>query len=130
MRLSAVGLITIAVAAAAFAPAAIADEHSEIVQAETHAGLAAQATDISAVHMHLHHTLNCLAGPNGMGFDAKEMNPCANAGSGAIPDAKSDTAKTDLQTAAAEANAGIVETDLKKAQDIASKVAAMLKKDE
>ena len=41
---------------------------------------AAQATDLNTVHMHLHHALNCLVGPNGKGFDAKEMNPCAHAG--------------------------------------------------
>ena len=40
------------------------------------------------VQAHLHHTLNCLVGPGGDGFDAKQMNPCAQAGNGAIPDAK------------------------------------------
>jgi len=66
--------------------AALADGHSEIVLAEQHAGLAAGSGDIAMVHAHLHHTLNCLVGPGGAGFDANQMNPCANAGHGAIPD--------------------------------------------
>src|ERR1700752_2576602 len=77
-----------AAAGLALLPAqALADWHSETVNAATHAGLAAQAADIGGVHTHLHHALNCLVGPKGTGFDAKEMNPCAQAGNGAIPDA-------------------------------------------
>ena len=75
--------VSLAFAALLLPVAALADAHSEIVNAETHAGLAAKGTDLAAVHMHLHHTLNCLVGPSGAGFDAKEINPCANAGSGA-----------------------------------------------
>ena len=62
---------------------ALADASSEVVNAQTHAGLAAGAGNIDGVHMHLHHTLNCLVGPAGDGYDAKEMNPCAHAGAGA-----------------------------------------------
>ncbi|HEY4124775.1 MAG TPA: hypothetical protein VGM36_09185, partial [Rhizomicrobium sp.] len=74
------------------AQASAADVKSEIVTAETHAGLAAKATTLDGVHMHLHHALNCLAGPNGAGYDAKQMNPCANSGNGAIADT-TDAAK-------------------------------------
>jgi hypothetical protein len=116
--------------AAALAPAALADEHSEVVQAETHAGLAAAGTDVATVHTHLHHTLNCLVGPNGAGFDAKEMNPCANAGNGAIPDATDAAMKSKLEAAAKETEKGIDASELKAAQAAAKKTEAMLKRDE
>jgi len=110
--------------------AALGDAHSEIVNAETHAGLAAQGADLATVHMHLHHALNCLVGPSGAGFDAHEINPCANAGNGAIPDAADAAKKKALEAAAAEARAGIAETALAKAQQAATATAAMLKKEE
>ena len=123
-------LLSFAAAALLLPAAALADGHSEIVNAATHAGLAAQGSDIAAVHMHLHHTLNCLVGPSGTGFDAKEMNPCAHAGNGAIPDAAKAETKTALQAAATEATDGIAETDLAKAKADAAKTEAMLKKAE
>ena len=120
----------VVVSAAALIPvAAFADAHSEIVQAATHAGLAAQSTDVAMVHMHLHHTLNCLVGPDGPGFDAKEMNPCANAGAGAIPDG-GIMKKMMLEAAANEARLGIAEPDLEKAQAHAVTTAKMLVKAE
>jgi len=122
--------VSLAFAALLLPVAALADAHSEIVNAETHAGLAAKGTDLAAVHMHLHHTLNCLVGPSGAGFDAKEINPCANAGSGAIPDAAGTAKKKTLEAAAAEARAGIAEAVLAKAQQDATKIAALLKKEE
>jgi len=116
-----------AVFAALVAPAALADAHSEIVQAEAHAGYAAAAADIAGVHHHLHHALNCLVGPSGTGFDAKEMNPCANAGNGAIPDASDTAKKASLQAAADEITAALAETNETKAKADATKADAMLK---
>jgi len=107
--------------------AAFADARSQIVLAGQHAGLAAQSGDITMVHTHLHHTLNCLVGPGGPGFDANEMNPCANAGHGAIPD-NGMTKRLALEAAAAEARTGIAEPDLAKAQADATKTADMLSK--
>jgi hypothetical protein len=121
--------LSFAFAALLLPAAALADGHSEIVLAEQHAGLASQATDIATVHSHLHHTLNCLVGPGGPGFDAHEMNPCANAGNGAIPDG-GVLKKLSLEGAAAEARKGIAEPDLAKAQKAAADTAAMLKKAE
>jgi hypothetical protein len=66
-------------------------------------------------------------GPNGAGFDAKELNPCANSGAGAIPDSSNATAKQALLGAVARANSGIATTDLATAQKDASETAAMLK---
>jgi hypothetical protein len=111
-------------------PANAADVKGEVVTAETHAGLAAKAADLDGVHMHLHHTLNCLAGPSGAGFDAKQMNPCANSGNGAIPDTMDAAKKAKLQAAADKAKAGIAATDMTAAKKDADDVAAMLKADE
>ncbi len=107
-----------------------ADLKGEIVNAETHAGLAAKAADLDGVHMHLHHTLNCLVGPGGTGFDAKQMNPCANSGNGAIPDTADAAKRKSLEAAAAKATSGIAQANLASAQKDATEAAAMLKADE
>ena len=108
-------------------PANAADVKSEVVNAQTHAELAAKASDIDGVHMHLHHVVNCLVGPAGTGFDAKQMNPCANSGNGAIPDMADAAKKETLEAAAAKASSGIAEANLAAAQKDASDTAAMLK---
>jgi len=109
------------------AEAGAADVKGEIVNAETHAGLAAKASDIDGVHMHLHHALNCLVGPGGMGYDAKQMNPCANSGAGAIPDTTDAAKKKSLEAAADTARKGIAAADLAAAQKAATDTATMLK---
>jgi hypothetical protein len=117
----------IALGLALIAAPALADGASEAVTAETHAELAAQASDLNGVHMHLHHTINCLVGPAGKGFDAQELNPCANAGNGAIPDTTDTTRKIALQNAVAEAQLGIDSSDLTEAKKDATQTASMLK---
>jgi len=121
----AISLLTFGVALAPL-PAA-ADAASEIVTAAQHAGLAAQSATIDAVHMHLHHTLNCLVGPNGMDFDKNELNPCKNSGNGAIPDTADAAKQKALEAAADKARAGLKENDLAAAQKDASDTEAMLK---
>jgi len=107
---------------------AAADLAGEIATAAQHADLAAQASDIAGVHTHLHHTLNCLAGPKGTDFDAKEINPCAGSGNGAIPDSAGNATKAKmLNDAAAKAQSGIAAADYHAAQKIASDTSAMLK---
>jgi hypothetical protein len=108
-------------------PALAADLGGEITNAATHAGLAAQASDIATVHSHLHHTINCLVGPGGAGFDSKELNPCANTGSGAISDSSNPQTKQVLEAALAKANSGLAATDLAAAQKDASDTQSMLK---
>jgi hypothetical protein len=122
-------MVSLVVAAAALLPlrALAADLGSEIVTAETHAGLAAQASDIAGVHMHLHHALNCIVGPSGNGFDAKEMNPCANSGAGALVDETDVSKKPILEKAEASAEAGIAATDVEAARKDATDTAATLK---
>jgi len=106
---------------------AYADAASETVTAQTHADLASHAADLAGVHMHLHHVVNCLVGPAGAGFDAKEINPCANAGNGAIPDTTNPSQKKLLQDAVTKAQSGIAATQLAAAQKAASDTSTMLK---
>jgi hypothetical protein len=124
-------LLGASIAAVLVMPTAVlADAHSEIVNAGEHAGYAASATDMAMVQAHLHHTLNCLVGPGGNGFDAKQMNPCAQAGKGAIPDTADAKKKAALEAAAAKAREGLADSDMAKAKATAGDVAAMLKKEE
>jgi hypothetical protein len=105
---------------------ALADEAQELSIASTHAGLAGKAAAIDGVHMHLHHALNCLVGPGGMGFDAGNANPCGKAGNGAIPDSTDAAQKTKLAAAVEKAQAGIAATDLAAAQKDAADTAAAI----
>jgi hypothetical protein len=89
---------------------------AEISNARTHANNAANAPTIDAVHTHMHHALNCLVGPKGEGFDAGQMNPCTNAGNGAIVDATDAAKKAKLEQAKATLMKGLTETNLKAAQ--------------
>jgi len=122
-------LLGAAVAALILAPASVlaADVAGEIATAATHATLASQAGAIDGVHMHLHHTLNCLVGVGGVGFDAKQINPCAGSGNGAIPDETDAAKRKALQSAADMAAAGIAAADLAKAQKVATDTATALK---
>jgi hypothetical protein len=122
----------IAVAAAigglfTFPITANADASSEIATAAQHAGFAAAAANLPQTHMHLHHAVNCLVGPQGAGFDKTNMNPCAQKGNGAIPD-ESDTAiKAKLQGVVAVAEDGIASTDEAAAKNDATSVETRLK---
>ena len=104
-----------------------ADASKEISTAATHAGLAATATVIDTVHVHLHHTVNCLVGPSGAGYDAKQMDPCKGMGGGAIPDTSDAAKKKMLEDALAKANAGLAANDLTAAKKAASDTEAALK---
>ena len=122
-----VTLVTLAAAPLLFAATAFAaDLGSEINNAAQHAGLAAQAANINGVHQHMHHALNCLVGPQGDGFDAKEMNPCAQSGGGAIPDETDAMKKTKLMTARDDLTKGIALTDISAAKADASAAQAAI----
>ena len=123
-QLSLVGIIIVAALPAA---ALAADPAQEAATGAVHAGLAAQATTIEQVHMHLHHTVNCLVGPKGQGFDAKEANPCQKLGDGAIPDTTDSATKAKLTTALASAQAGLKSDDLTAAKKSATEAQAALK---
>jgi hypothetical protein len=103
-----------------------ADAGKEVGTAAQHAGLAAKATEMKMVQMHLHHVVNCLVGPSGQGFDISFGNPCKDQGNGAIPDTAEAAKKTMLNQALAKANAGLKLTDMAGAQKDAGDVQAML----
>ncbi len=124
-RILAISLLTAGVALLPL-PAA-ADAASEIVTAAQHAGYAAQSSTIDMVHTHLHHTLNCLVGPNGMDFDSSALNPCKNSGNGAIPDTNDAAKQKALEKAAGEARAGLKADDLATAQKDAAETEKLLK---
>jgi len=109
------------------ASAQTADPAQETATAGQHAGLAAQGASIEQVHMHLHHTVNCLVGPKGQGFDAKEANPCQKLGNGAIPDTTDQTSKAKLTAALAKAQAGLKSDDLTAAKKAATEAQAALR---
>lgn len=120
---SSVAAVVAALPFAAFA----ADAAKEAATGGMHAGLASRAATIEQVHMHLHHAINCLVGPKGMGFDAKEANPCQALGDGAIADATDAATKAKLTTAVSRAQAGLKATDLAAAQKAAAETEAALK---
>jgi len=110
--------------------AAHADASTEVATAAEHAGYSAAADTLMVAHMHLHHVLNCLVGPKGRGFDTKAADPCADMGSGAIPDTTDAHMKRRLEhiayrtrralhsqnLAAVKKDAARIEAELKKAQ--------------
>jgi len=104
------------------APAGVlaADAGKEAATAAQHAGFAAKSGKIEQVHMHLHHAVNCLVGPNGDGFDASQANPCGSQGNGAIPDAGDAVMKQKLEDALTTAKSGLATDDMTAAQQAAS----------
>ncbi len=108
-------------------PSFAADAAKEVSTAADHAGYAADATVINTTYSHLHHTINCLVGPKGAGFDAKETNPCAAMGNGAIPDTTDAAKKKELTSAVAKAKAGLKSKDLAAAKADAMAAQALLK---
>ena len=99
----------------------------EIATAQTHAELAGTATDPNYTYMHMHHTLNCLVGPGGDGFDAKMLNPCAHTGNGAIPDMADPAKKKQLEALAQLSRDAVAAKDWPTAKKDAADVAARLK---
>ena len=109
-----------------FPIAAYADAKSEIATAAQHAGLAAAAPDLVQTHMHLHHAMNCLVGPQDADFDKTNMNPCAQQGKGAFPDESDAEIKTKLQSAMSAAADGIASKDMATAKKNAATVESLL----
>jgi hypothetical protein len=130
MKISAkIRVVTIAGAFVLAAGSAFAaDAAKEISTAAQHAGFAAAATVVETVHSHLHHTVNCLVGPGGAGYDAKEADPCKGMGQGAIPDTSDAAKKKSLEAALASANQGIAASDLAAAKKAAAETQAALQK--
>jgi hypothetical protein len=68
----------------------------EIATAITHAGYAEKMTDITKLHQHLHHVINCLVGSRGAEYDAQAGNPCQGMGNGALNDFHADKLERDM----------------------------------
>ena len=99
----------------------------EIKTAVEHATFASEADDVAKTHLHLHHVINCLVGPNGEGFDAKAGNPCKGQGNGALNDlAGSMQEKAILAQALALAKVGVEIQGYKPANDTAMAVKSLL----
>jgi hypothetical protein len=107
-----------------------ADAGKEIATAAQHAGYASDSTAIGMAHAHLRHTINCLVGPQGKGFDAKELNPCKDFGDGAIPDTEDAMKLKPLQAALGLAEAGLQSDDLDTVKKLGAQAAAEIKKAE
>ena len=121
--------VTFFVTAILFSAAALASNgKQELSIAARHAGIAASAANVDGVHLHLHHTLNCLEGTGGKDFDAKAANPCAGMGSGAISDAHDAALKSQLVGVVTLARQALAESDYIKAKNDAQKAADTLSK--
>ena len=108
-------------------PAFAGDYGKEVSTALDHAGYAATSTTIADAHAHLHHTINCIVGPNGAGFDATAMNPCQGQGDGALADTTDAAKKQVLENAVTKAQAGLASDDLGTATSAGAAAQAMLK---
>lgn len=104
---------------------AAADAAGATAKAAQHAGLAAGSGELGMVQRHLHHTLNCLVGAEGEGFDESAGNPCGPDG-GAIPQTADAAMKAKLEGIAAEVREQVMGQDLAAAQEFASSVQEML----
>jgi hypothetical protein len=109
-------------AALPLAALAASDASQEITTAATHASLSSKADSLKMAHAHLHHTLNCLVGPNGRGYDSKAENPCKDMGNGAIPDTTDEAKKKSLEHVAAQARAALRSDSLETVQKDAEKI--------
>jgi hypothetical protein len=100
-----------------------ANPDQEVATALQHAGMSAGSSKLEDVHMHLHHVINCLVGPSGDGYDSTAENPCKGQGTGAINDVDNKSKqRKKLDEAVKDANKGLKDNDLKKAQKYAKDV--------
>jgi len=109
---------------------AAGDPAVELKTAMTHAGFAAKYEALKEVTMHLHHTLNCLVGPQDKRFDAAAGNPCQGQGNGYLPDLKAAKGETpayyDAWWAAQIAGQAVGSSSLESAKAAARIVSAVL----
>jgi len=109
-------------------PSAHADASNEVATAAQHAGLSTASNSLLMADTHLHHTLNCLVGPKGLGFDTKAANPCASLGNGAIPDTTDAHTKKALDQIAFRVRRALRNQKLSSVQKEATAIESDLKK--
>lgn len=107
---------------------AAADAASEVHTAVQHAKYAHKGNDAETVHLHLHHVINCLVGPNGgEAYDPAAGDPCKGQGGGALNDlASGSAAAMPLEQALALAKIGVDVQSHAAAQKIAAAVTDLL----
>ncbi|MGH8116028.1 MAG: hypothetical protein ACREPJ_01770 [Rhodanobacteraceae bacterium] len=126
-KLLAIGITGALAAGLSFGAFAAGNVTNEVSTAHAHALMARSAKTLTVAHMHLHHVINCLVGPEGAGFSTKFADPCKGQGNGAIPDATSDAAMhSKLETALSEAQTGLKSDQLAAVHSDAAKIAATL----
>lgn len=126
VKICAAALAGSALAAAAFAAS---PARQEIATALQHAEFSEQASQLSAIHLHLHHVVNCLVGEHGTQFYPPAGDPCKGMGDGALNDVGSHAALKDrLEKILAEAEHGLSQNDRAGAHMTALHVKAMLQK--
>ena len=103
-----------------------ANGQREIGTAVEHAQYASNANQIDAVHLHLHHVINCMVGENGKGFDAQAGDPCKGQGAGALNDLGASPEKSSLKHALALARVGVKIDEYTAARDVAMAVHSLL----
>lgn len=119
-------LAALALAAAALAASAAQEQIATALQ---HAEFSEQSSQLSAIHLHLHHVVNCLVGAHGKQFYAPAGDPCKGMGNGAINDVGANSAlKGKLEKILAEAEHGLAENDRDAAHMTALHVKDMLQK--
>jgi len=105
------------------------DVAKELGAASKHAELSVASQSVEVATMHLHHVINCLAGPHGAGFDAAAGNPCKGMGDGALRDApKGSESHSKALHALAIARRGIEKKDLPAVHKAASEIVGILGK--
>ncbi|HTX53650.1 MAG TPA: hypothetical protein VMD08_09575 [Candidatus Baltobacteraceae bacterium] len=67
---------------------AAADPSAELQTAITHVAFAMKYEGIKEITLHMHHTVNCLVGPQDKLFDTAAGNPCQGMGNGYLADHK------------------------------------------
>ncbi len=114
-------LATVSLLWFAMQPALADDAAEEIAEAAIQAGYASNGAEIGDVHTHLQHVVNCLVGPDGVGFHAGAGNPCEGMGAGAIADASDADTRFALESALTSALSGLGSNDIVTATDAAGR---------
>ncbi len=126
IRDTAAALGSFALIASGAVAAMASNAHKEIETAAAHAGYAASSITVKDTHMHLHHAINCMVGPMGLGYDSSFADPCKGMGDGALNDTQDKTAKMMVDQALALAKVGVQIEGKAAAQDTAAAVQQLL----
>ena len=126
---SAIAAILLLAGSTAMAPA-LAGAKQEFATAIDHSGYAAKADSLDKVHLHLHHVINCIEGPDGADFDASAGDPCKGQGNGLLNDMDSSKAeqKAMVERARDLAVTGTRVDVLEPGHDVAKAARGILKK--